>query len=83
MHILIITSSYPAVYGESFEGAFIEALAEALVQHGCRVDILTQGTGAPLYQDAPGITVHRFPWSGRARPLAGLSWWQDTGQIGS
>jgi glycosyltransferase involved in cell wall biosynthesis len=81
MHILIITSSYPAVYGESFEGACIEAFAEALVQHGCRVDILTQCTGAPLYQDAPGITVHRFPWRGVARPLAGLSLWRDPGQI--
>ena len=81
MHILIITSSYPAVYGESFEGACIEAFAEALVQHGCRVDIVTQCTGAPLYQDAPGITIHRFPWSGVARPLAGLSLWRDTGQI--
>lgn len=81
MHILIITSSYPAVYGESFEGACIEAFAEALVQHGCRVDIVTQCTGAPLYQDAPGIAIHRFPWSGVARPLAGLSLWRDTGQI--
>jgi len=77
MTILIITSSYPALYRESFAGAFIEALAEALVQQGCRVYIVTQCTGAVVYRDPPGIAVHRFAWSGRSKPLANLSLGKD------
>jgi len=77
MTILIITSSYPTLYRESFAGAFIEALAEALVQQGCRVYIVTQCTGAVVYRDPPGIAVHRFAWSGRSKPLANLSLGKD------
>ncbi len=81
MTILIITSSYPALYRESFEGAFIEALAEALTLEGCRVHIVTQCTGASAYNDPPDVRVHRFPWLGAGRPLSGLTLSRDTGKI--
>jgi glycosyltransferase involved in cell wall biosynthesis len=77
MTILIITISYPALYRESFAGAFIEALAEVLVQQGCRVYIVTQCTGAVAYRNPPGVAVHRFAWSGRSKPLASLSLSKD------
>jgi glycosyltransferase involved in cell wall biosynthesis len=77
MTILIISSSYPALYRESFAGAFIEALAEALVQQGCRVHIVTQCTGAAVYRNPPEIAVHRFAWRGRSKPLASLSLGRD------
>jgi glycosyltransferase involved in cell wall biosynthesis len=81
MHILILTSSYPAIYQEAFEGSFVEAFAEALSQSGHRVYVVTQCTGAPTYVDAPGIVVRRFPWCGKGTPLSILSLGQDAGKV--
>lgn len=81
MHILILTSSYPAIYQEAFEGSFVEACAEALSQSGHRVYVVTQCTGASTYVDAPGVVVRRFPWRGRNKPLSTLSLAKDAGKV--
>jgi glycosyltransferase involved in cell wall biosynthesis len=81
MHILILTSSYPALYQEAFEGSFVEAFAEALSQSGQRVYVVTQCTGASTYVDAPGVVVRRFLWRGKDKPLSTLSLAKDAGKI--
>ena len=80
-NFLIITSSYPAISGESFEGACIEAFAEALARLGHHVTVLTQCMRADRYQDSPHLKVQRFQWSKRVKPLSTLSIKHDVGKI--
>jgi glycosyltransferase involved in cell wall biosynthesis len=81
MRICILTSSYPAIYKEAFEGSFVEAFAENLSQSGHHVYVVTQCTGAAAYVDAPGIVVQRFPWRGKDKSLSTLSLAKDAGKV--
>src|ERR671919_2046894 len=81
MHILILASSYPAIYKEAFEGSFVEAFAEDLSQNGHHVYVVTQCTGVAAYVNAPGVVVKRFPWRGKDIPLSTLSLVKDASKV--
>jgi hypothetical protein len=80
-NFLIITSSYPAITGESFEGACVEDFAEALARLGHQATVLTQCMKADYYQDSPHLKIHRFQWSRQVKPLSTLSIKHDFGKI--
>src|SRR5688500_17509071 len=71
-NFLIITSSYPAISGDSFEGACIEVFAQALAHLGHNVIILTQCTRRSYYNDANELIMKRFQWSKQVKPISTL-----------
>ncbi len=80
-NILIISSSYPSISEESFEGACVEVFARELARLGNHVTILTQCTNKSYYKDSPYLSVRRFQWSDSAKPLSTLSLTSDFGNI--
>ncbi len=80
-NFLIVTSSYPAISGDSFEGACVEVFAQALVHLGNDVTILTQCVKRNYYKDSPSLKVRRFKWSNHVKPLSTLKAGRDIGKI--
>ncbi len=80
-NILIITSSYPAISGESFEGACVETLAQELALCGNNVAVLTHCVRKAYYKDSIYLSVQRFQWSKVVKPLSTLRIVGDSGKI--
>jgi glycosyltransferase involved in cell wall biosynthesis len=80
-NFLIITSSYPAISGESFEGACIEVFAQALARQGHHVIILTQCVRKNYYKDSDDLVVRRFQWGKHVKPLSTFRIKSDFGKI--
>jgi glycosyltransferase involved in cell wall biosynthesis len=80
-NFLILTSSYPTISGDSFEGACVEVFSQALAHLGHHVIILTQCMRKYYYKDADGLIVKRFPWSKQVKPLSTLRLTNDFGKI--
>jgi glycosyltransferase involved in cell wall biosynthesis len=61
MKVLVITTSYPDFEG-STRGIFIRRLCQELAAQGIEVLVLTPRTlrSSPLFEEEPGIRVHRF-----------------------
>ncbi len=80
-NFLIITSSYPTISGESFEGACVEVFAQALSQLGHNVTIFTQCVRKNYYKDSEHLSLRRFQWSRHVKPLSTLKLSHDFGKI--
>lgn len=80
-NFLIITSSYPAISKESFEGGCVESFAEALSHLGHNVIVLTQCVGKNYYKDSEYFKINRFKWYNDAKPLSTLRISRDVGKI--
>jgi glycosyltransferase involved in cell wall biosynthesis len=62
-----VTSSYPA-NSSDYAGAFIPGFAEALVDRGCTVTVLTPDKATPKERPSR-FEVRWFPWAGSSKPL--------------
>ena len=81
-NFLIVTSSFPAITGENFEGVCVEVFAETLVRLGHHVTILTHCVQKHYYKDSPLLKVNRFYWAKQVKPMSMLSIRHDFGKIG-
>ena len=70
MKVLMVTTSYPDD-GKSNRGIFIRRLCRELVSQGARVVVLTPRifSHSPLFEQEPGVEVHRFRFPSGDKPL--------------
>jgi glycosyltransferase involved in cell wall biosynthesis len=62
LHVLFVSQEYAPAPPVGGIGTYTRALARALAEQGCRVTVISCGSGAPSGVSADGgVTVHRVP----------------------